>query len=408
MLDRLDDEACPWQGYKALCVGVIWWLGLALFPFHLLLVFSSRDAGYGGHRVQRVWSIRGRYGLYGPLHTLHPRCVHGIVKRLYGAAAGMRTLGEWALYCDWTGHSVALLSLIPVTALIPRYPSLSPRHTRPVYSFFPQFSSRPQIFGSFRGSDTTSSLLIFSPPGSVRGSWGSRSPSAPPWSTSASGSLCCALPPAHKVKSCISNSQIKMELIVVKVATMMVTLRSLETARDCPETPCFLLWLAAPTPVVSCNQPRDHRDQCHQDYHRHQDYHLQSSWHDSSVTHHSVIGQFCKLRSFMAWHKFGNNWPHHVMIIESLLITGLHSGDLLRRGFFNVGSHSGCFVARGRVTVIWDLKDTHTQTHTQTQTQAHHSQGQAHTRGIICWSSNISAPIYIYELSRPSFSGNFW
>ena len=136
MLDRLDDEACPWQGYKALCVGVIWWLGLALFPFHLLLVFSSRDAGYGGHRVQRVWSIRGRYGLYGPLHTLHPRCVHGIVKRLYGAAAGMRTLGEWALYCDWTGHSVALLSLIPVTALIPRYPSLSPRHTRQSIHFF--------------------------------------------------------------------------------------------------------------------------------------------------------------------------------------------------------------------------------------------------------------------------------
>ena len=77
------------------------------------------------------------------------------------------------------------------------------------------------------------------------------------------------------------------------------------------------------------------------------------------------------------------------MIIESLLITGLHSGDLLRRGFFNVGSHSGCFVARGRVTVISDLTDTHTQTNTQTQTQAHHSQGQAHTRGIVCWSSNI-------------------
>ena len=101
----------------------------------------------------------------------------------------------------------------------------------------------------------------------------------------------------------------------------------------------------------------------------------------------------------MAWHKFGNNWPHHVMIIESLLITGLHSSDLLRRGFFNVGSHSGCFVARGRVTVIWDLTDTHTQTHTQTQTQAHHSQGQAHTRGIVCWSSNISAPIYIWAQS---------
>ena len=53
-----------------------------------------------------------------------------------------------------------------------------------------------------------------------------------------------------------------------------------------------------------------------------------------------------------------------------------------------------------------EISQTHTQTQTQTQTQAHHSQGQAHTRGIVCWSSNISAPIYIWAQS-PFIFGQF-
>ena len=113
----------------------------SLSPFltHLILLvfktgsWSPRDAGegfgYTGHRVQGVWSIRGRYGVYGPAPA-SGGCVWGPIKWLYGAGGE-----EWALYCDSTQHWCRPLSLIQVTTLIPGYPSLSPGISAPRHSF---------------------------------------------------------------------------------------------------------------------------------------------------------------------------------------------------------------------------------------------------------------------------------
>ena len=128
----------------------------SLSPFltHLILLvfktgsWSPRDAGegfgYTGHRVQGVWSIRGRYGVYGLAQCTGPcipGCVWGAIKWLYGAGGELRLaggFGEWALYCDLTQHWCwwcPPLSLIPVAALIPGYPSLSPGISAPRHSF---------------------------------------------------------------------------------------------------------------------------------------------------------------------------------------------------------------------------------------------------------------------------------
>ena len=150
------DWTQPWAPHPSPCL----YNAIIIGCCRLVRVYIRGLVGvYTGHRVQGVWSIRGRYGGIWASACIVGMCMGHAIKWLY---SGRWVSGRYIVIRPNTG--VPPLSLIPVTALIPGYPSLSPgAYVTMCHSFFlllkmPEYSRHPRCSrrrtSSFLGSPT--------------------------------------------------------------------------------------------------------------------------------------------------------------------------------------------------------------------------------------------------------------